>query len=334
MQRDIEMIGAGSVDGAVALPAAEDRERERHSSAGEVAQDEAQCHPLPQRSRRRRSIQARDDSRVVQLDRRDDGEGDQRRTVILRTAYRHPVRPDVVDDGTQSALIRDLDHHDGAVGGDTTQTPAQFETGYAQPLGFGVEGGPLRLPFGGELILQVFEESLPLHEGERRARSDAMYELSTCVRRTAPCANGRMLYFTRMSDRSRAAPMTPHEYFAPQPTPASELPDPAPLLRSLTTGALEVLAGVREVEQLARWFSEDAYRSLVIRANLSARARSARGAAPTRPTFTILSLRHSAPAESVVEAVIVVAGPGRARAVAIRLEGLDRRWRATSLAIL
>ncbi|MGM1017728.1 MAG: Rv3235 family protein [Actinomycetota bacterium] len=128
--------------------------------------------------------------------------------------------------------------------------------------------------------------------------------------------------------------MTPHEYFATQPTPAAELPDPAPLLRSLTTGALEVLAGVREVEQLARWFSEDAYRSLVIRANLSARARSARGAAPTRPTFTILSLRHSAPAESVVEAVIVVAGPGRARAVAIRLEGLDRRWRATSLAIL
>ena len=36
----------------------------------------------------------------------------------------------------------------------------------------------------------------------------------------------------------------------------------------------------------------------------------------------------------VVEAVVVVAGPGRARAVAIRLEGLDHRWRATSLAVL
>jgi len=125
-----------------------------------------------------------------------------------------------------------------------------------------------------------------------------------------------------------------NEYFAPQVTPASQLPDPEPLLRRLTQGALEVLAGVREVEQLARWFSEDAFRALVTRANLSARARSARGVAPARPSFQILSIRQSAPAEGVVESAIVVAGPGRTRAVAIRLEGLDGRWRATSLAIL
>ncbi len=128
--------------------------------------------------------------------------------------------------------------------------------------------------------------------------------------------------------------MTLHEYFAPQPTPASQLPDPAPLLRSLTQGVLEVLAGVREVDQLARWFSEDAFKKLGVRANLSARARSARGVAPARPVFELLSIRHSAPADGVVEAVVVVAGPGRTRAVAIRLEGMDRRWRATSLAVL
>ncbi|UWF78226.1 Rv3235 family protein [Microbacterium neungamense] len=125
-----------------------------------------------------------------------------------------------------------------------------------------------------------------------------------------------------------------NDYFAPQPTSATELPDPVPLLRSLTQGALEVLAGVREVDQLARWFSEDAFRALVTRANLSARARSARGTAPTRPSFRILSIHHAAPADGVVEAAIVVAGPGRTRAVAIRLEGLDGRWRATSLAVL
>lgn len=125
-----------------------------------------------------------------------------------------------------------------------------------------------------------------------------------------------------------------HEYFAPQPTPRAELPDPQPLLRSLTQGVLEVLAGVREVDQLARWFSEDAYRSLVTRANLSARARSARGVSPARPTFEILSIRVTEPVDGKVEAVVVVAGPGRTRAVAIRLEGLDRRWRATSLAVL
>lgn len=124
------------------------------------------------------------------------------------------------------------------------------------------------------------------------------------------------------------------EYFAPQPTPTIELPDPAPLLRSLTQGVLEVLAGVREVDQLARWFSEDAYRTLVVRANLSSRARSARGVPPQRPVFEIRSLRVCEPLDGIVEAVVVVAGPGRTRAVAVRLEGLDRRWRATSLAIL
>lgn len=128
--------------------------------------------------------------------------------------------------------------------------------------------------------------------------------------------------------------MTLHEYFAPQPTATAALPDPAPLLRSLTQGVLEVMAGVREVDQLARWFSEDAFRTLVSRANLSARARSARGVAPARPAFSILSIRVTEPADGIIEAVVVVAGPGRTRAVAIRLEGLDRRWRATSLAVL
>ncbi len=128
--------------------------------------------------------------------------------------------------------------------------------------------------------------------------------------------------------------MIPHEYFAPQPTSAAELPDPLPLLRSVTQGVLEVFAGVREVDQLARWFNEDAFQRLIARANLSARARSARGVAPVRPVFAIRSIRTAEPADGVVEAVIVVAGPGRTRAVAMRLEGLDHRWRATSLAVL
>ncbi len=128
--------------------------------------------------------------------------------------------------------------------------------------------------------------------------------------------------------------MVLQEYFARQQTSAADLPDPAPLLRGLTQGALEALAGVREVEQLVRWLSEDAYRKLVVRVNLSARARSARDVAPARPVFRILSLHHSSPSDGVIEASLVVAGPGRVRAVAIRLEGMDGRWRATTLAVL
>jgi hypothetical protein len=124
------------------------------------------------------------------------------------------------------------------------------------------------------------------------------------------------------------------EYFAAQRTSTGDLPDPEPLLANLALGVLEVLAGVREVDQLARWFGEDAFRALVTRANLSARARNARGVAPSRPAYRLVSTRFSSPADGVVEGVVITAGPARTRAIAIRLEGWDGRWRATSLAAL
>jgi hypothetical protein len=124
------------------------------------------------------------------------------------------------------------------------------------------------------------------------------------------------------------------EFFSPQRTKNDDLPDPEPLVTNLTRGVLEVLAGVREVDQLARWLTEDAYRKLVVRSNLAARARSARGMPASRPVHSILSVRCTSPADGVVEAVVIVRGPARTRAVAVRLEGMDRRWRATSLALL
>ncbi len=124
------------------------------------------------------------------------------------------------------------------------------------------------------------------------------------------------------------------EFFAPQRTPSTALPDPEPFLRNITRGVLEVFAGVREVDQLARWLTEDAYRKLMTRANLAARARSARGVPAKRPVHTMLSVHHSSPADGVIEAVVIVQGPARTRAVALRIEGMDGRWRTTSLALL
>lgn len=134
--------------------------------------------------------------------------------------------------------------------------------------------------------------------------------------------------------RAYSATTDVNEFFAPQRTSSAALPDPTPMVKNLTLGVLEVLAGIREVDQLARWLTEDAFRSLATRANLATRARSARGVAATRPVHAILSVHPSSPADGVVEAVVIVAGPARTRAVAIRLEGMDRRWRATSLALL
>ncbi len=142
---------------------------------------------------------------------------------------------------------------------------------------------------------------------------------------------------TQPAGSARAYPYGVHElseFFAHQRTSSTSLPEPEPFLRNLTRGILEVFAGVREVDQLARWLTEDAYRKLVTRANLATRARSARGVPARRPVHTILSVHQSSPADGVIEAVAVVQGPARTRAVAIRLEGMDGRWRATSLALL
>jgi hypothetical protein len=76
------------------------------------------------------------------------------------------------------------------------------------------------------------------------------------------------------------------------------------------------------------------YRTLLARASISARARAARGAPVVRPTFSVGAPRLTAPRDGVVEAVVIVTSRARARAVAIRLEGLDRRWRASAISVL
>jgi hypothetical protein len=124
------------------------------------------------------------------------------------------------------------------------------------------------------------------------------------------------------------------DFFGAQPAATSALPDPAPLLENLTRCVIEILAGARELEQISRWLSDEVYRHLLTRVIISSRARQARGQAAVRPSFAIGSTTVCEPRDGVVEAVIIVRGRARARAVAIRLEGLDRRWRATAIHVL
>ncbi|MFT2689631.1 Rv3235 family protein [Clavibacter zhangzhiyongii] len=118
-------------------------------------------------------------------------------------------------------------------------------------------------------------------------------------------------------------------------SPAAARTSPSgPLLENLTRCVIEILAGARELDQIARWVSDDVYRHLLKRVVLSARARRTKGQSVTRPVFSIGTVTSFSPRDGVIEAVIVVHGRARARAVAIRLEGLDRRWRATAINVL
>lgn len=124
------------------------------------------------------------------------------------------------------------------------------------------------------------------------------------------------------------------EFFAQQPTSTSALPNPRPLIENLTRCVIEVLAGARDLEQISRWVTDDVYRHLLKRTVLSARARQAKGQASARPTFVIGTVITCEPKDGVVEAVVIVRGRARSRAVALRLEGLDHRWRATAIHVL
>ena len=77
------------------------------------------------------------------------------------------------------------------------------------------------------------------------------------------------------------------EFFAPQATAREQLPDPHPLLQNLSRCVIEVLAGARDLEQIARWVTDDVHHHLLKRVVLAARARAATGRKAARPTFTI-----------------------------------------------
>lgn len=115
---------------------------------------------------------------------------------------------------------------------------------------------------------------------------------------------------------------------------ALRLPDPAPIATSLARCVFEILAGAREIEQIARWVTDGVYRHLQKRIVLAARARNARGEPARRPSFRLGTVRVTEPNIGVVEAVVVIHGRARSRAVAIRLEAFGTRWRATAVHVL
>lgn len=126
----------------------------------------------------------------------------------------------------------------------------------------------------------------------------------------------------------------PSEFFGVQPTSTQDLPDPALLIENLARCVLEVLAGARDLDQLARWVTDDVYQHLLKRVVLSNRARQSRGSAAIRPVFRMGSTHVTEPADGIIEGVVIAHGTARTRAVAIRLEGMDNRWRASAVNVL
>ena len=112
--------------------------------------------------------------------------------------------------------------------------------------------------------------------------------------------------------------------FGPLPTATSDLPDAARWARQMVQVIVEVLSGQRAATQLLRWTVPEVYDEVRSRTT----PRSSSGTAPQRRP-RVGTVRVCQPADGVAEAAAVVHGPQRTRAVALRLEGLDGRWRVT-----
>ena len=112
------------------------------------------------------------------------------------------------------------------------------------------------------------------------------------------------------------------------------LPDATEQLRFLAPAVVEVLAGVRGIEQLSNMLSENIYLKLRDRAARAARARSESKREVSRPNFVVSNLHQESHRPGVIQSVVLLNSAIRTRAVAIRLESRNRRWLATAVSIL
>jgi Family of unknown function (DUF6459) len=108
------------------------------------------------------------------------------------------------------------------------------------------------------------------------------------------------------------------------------------ITRSTVQAAMEVLAGIRPVHQLARRLDPRCLAVLQHRAALI-RREQARSTSPAlgrlHKNSVVRSVRVCAVAAGVYEASAVVVDDVRARAVAVRLEQGNQVWRVTELVI-
>ncbi|MCW2598983.1 MAG: 3-hydroxyacyl-CoA dehydrogenase [Frankiales bacterium] len=115
-------------------------------------------------------------------------------------------------------------------------------------------------------------------------------------------------------------------WLAAERTPSTQLPAVQAFARVLVQGVLEVLAGVRPLKQLQRDTTPELYASLA--GSLAGRPR-ATGARPNRRAVRTLHVQERP--EGIAEVCATVQRGARTVALALRLEGLDGRWKCTEL---
>jgi hypothetical protein len=138
------------------------------------------------------------------------------------------------------------------------------------------------------------------------------------------------------SSAARPRPVGPAGFAGPAPLKVvDEGREIRAICRSTVQAAIEVLAGTRPAQQLARRLDQRCLVALQHRSALTRRAESA--SSPTAQRLhrnpSVRSVRACQVSEDVYEASAVVVDELRVRAVAVRLERNKLVWRITALEI-
>lgn len=132
---------------------------------------------------------------------------------------------------------------------------------------------------------------------------------------------------------NRSATSQERALFGPRRTSAQGLPNPELIVKSLALSAVEIIEGVRPLDQISAWITGSVAAALSLRRTLNLQRRAVAGDARRIPHTFGRSMMTS-PADGIVEATVTVHSRVKSRAVAVRLESIDHRWRATDLTVL
>lgn len=110
------------------------------------------------------------------------------------------------------------------------------------------------------------------------------------------------------------------DLFEAQPTSRSDLPNANVWSQKMIIAIVEVISGLRAPTQLTRWMTPEVMVHILELRNQ-----------PHPPRLAVSSIRVTEPDDGVAEACATVGTKNRSFAMALRLEGLDGRWRGTTL---
>lgn len=110
-------------------------------------------------------------------------------------------------------------------------------------------------------------------------------------------------------------------------------PDAARLFAEISQAYVEILAGIRRPEQLARWLSDKIYYDVCQRAKREAQQRLITGI-QNRPEITLRKSKTFPTDPDAFEGVVLLRVSGTTRAISLRAEFIHERFRITDLRMI